>query len=773
VTVLVCGCGLFESEEYLEGLDAEGQARVMRAFQHACEQAVRQCDGTVVQCSEEGLLACFGYPVAYEDAAHRAARTGLAMLEDLNALGERLRREQRLELNPWVGIHTGPAVVEVGNESVSLVGEARNVAVRLEDFAEPGQIVCSAATHRLIRVQFDCTSLGHRKIKGIAQPVEVFLVQGAGQARSPVEAAGPAGLTPLTGRDHEINLLKDRWEQAQEGMGQVVLLVGEPGLGKSRVVYTLKEHVLGQIVEGEADAPVIEWRCSPHFQNSGLYPAIDFFERALAFGGEEPPSDRFDRLVHRLEQYGLDRPETVPLWASLLSLPTTERFPPPSLPPARQREETFRALLEWLHTRAARRPVLFVVEDLHWADASTLEFLGQFLAEGQNDSILTLLTFRPEFKAPWPAVSYQTSLALNRLTRRQVGELMRAKTGASLPESVVEQIYDRAGGVPLFVEEFTKMLQESVVLDQAGQGDAGSRAWLRREIPATLQDLVMARLDRMEGGRDLAQLAATLGREFSYELLAAVAGVDEPTLQAELAKLVQAEILYPKGRIPRCTYIFKHALLEDALYNTLVKTKRQQFHGRIAETLEARFPQTTATQPELVAHHLTEAGLAEAAIGYWLKAGLRSRQRSAENEAIGHLTRGLTLLGALDESAERDARELELLSALGTAYIASRGYGAPEIGPVFGRARLLCERIGQSPQLVAILVGIWEWHFVRGEMRLCMELVAEAMELVRPLNDPGGMMEVSYIAGQTMHYRGDFAGARDCFAAALAEFDDR
>ena len=269
MTVLVCGCGLFESEEYLEDLDAEGQARVMRAFQQACEQAVRRCDGTVVQCSEEGLLACFGYPVAYEDAAHRAARTGLAILEDLNALGERLRREQRLELNPWVGIHTGPAVVEAGEESVSLVGEARNVAIRLEDVAEPGQIVCSAATHRLIRGQFDCTSLGHRKIKGVAQPVELFLVQGVGEARSAVEAAGPAGLTPLTGRDHEINLLKDRWEQAQEGMGQVVLLVGEPGLGKSRVVYTLKEHVLGQMVEGEVDAPVIEWRCSPHYQNTG------------------------------------------------------------------------------------------------------------------------------------------------------------------------------------------------------------------------------------------------------------------------------------------------------------------------------------------------------------------------------------------------------------------------------------------------------------------------------------------------------------------------
>jgi serine/threonine protein kinase/predicted ATPase len=773
VTVLVCGSGLFETDEYLEGLDAEGQATVLRTFQQACEQGVRRCEGTVVQCSEKGLLACFGYPVAFEDAAHRAARAGLDILKDLEAVSERLRREQRLDLNPWVCVHTGPAVVEMVEESVSLVGEARNVAIRLEDFAQPGQIVCSAATHRLIGPQFDSTSLGNRKIKGVTQPLELFVINGLAGTRSAVELMGTAGLTPLTGRDHEVNLLKDRWEQAQEGMGQVVTLVGEPGLGKSRVVYTLKEHVLGPSAESEVDSPVVEWRCSPQYQNSGLHPAIDFFERVLAFGHDERPSARFDRVVSLLEQYNLARPETVPLWAALLSLPSGERFPTPSLTPARQREETFRALLEWLHRRAARAPLLFVVEDLHWADASTLEFLGHVLAEGLHDSILTLLSFRPEFKAPWPASAHQTSLVLNRLTRRQVGELMRAKTGTELPQSVLEQVYDRAGGVPLFVEEFTKMVQESAALDQIGQAGTGLKSPLGREIPATLQDLVMARLDRMEGERDVAQLAATLGREFSYELLAAVANLDEPTLDAALAKLVQAEILYPKGRAPRCAYMFKHALLEDALYNTLVKDKRRQFHSRIAEALEAQFPEITGTHPELVAHHFTEAGLSEAAIGYWLKAGLRSRERSAEHEAAVHLNRGLALLGTLDDSGSRDARELELLTALGTAYIASRGYAAPEIGPVFSRARVLCERIGQSPQLVRILVGIWEWYFVRGEIRLCTELVTESMEIAMPLDDPCAMMEAFYIGGQTKLYQADFAAARDIFATAIAEHDDR
>src|SRR5262249_15293059 len=289
VTVLVCGCDLFESEAYLE-LDAEDQARVLRLYQDECARAAGRFAGTVVQCNEQGLLVCFGYPVAYEDGARRGARTGLGLLEGLKALGDRLRRAHRLELDPWVGLHTGPAVVEAREGAVSLVGEARNVALRLEEVAAAGQVVCSDVTHRLIEREFRCAGIGRRKIKGVAQPVELFQVQAVAEARGPIEAAGPTGLTPLTGRDHEVSLLKDRWEQAQEGMGQVVLLTGEPGLGKSRLVYTLKQHVLGQAIEGRVDAPVIEWRCAPHFQNTGLHPAIDFYERALGFGREEPPS---------------------------------------------------------------------------------------------------------------------------------------------------------------------------------------------------------------------------------------------------------------------------------------------------------------------------------------------------------------------------------------------------------------------------------------------------------------------------------------------------
>jgi predicted ATPase len=408
-------------------------------------------------------------------------------------------------------------------------------------------------------------------------------------------------------------------------------------------------------------------------------------------------------------------------------------------------------------------------------DASTLEFLGEFLAEGWHDRILTVLTFRPEFTTPWPPVAHQTSLALNRLTRRQVGDLVRQKAGSELPEAIVGQIYDRAGGVPLFVEEFTKMVQDSGMPPAEGEGSARRQTLLGHEIPTTLQDLVMARLDRIEGDREVAQLAATLGREVGYEPLAAAATVDEPTLQAELAKLVQAEILYPKGRPPRCAYLFKHALLQDALYNALVKSQRQQFHRRIAEVLEAHFPQTSVTQPELLGHHFTEAGLTEKALGYWLKAGLRSRERAADREAINHLNTGLALLETLvgEETREHDELKLKILTALGPAHIAAGGYAAPEVGPILLRAGELCRRIGDEPQRFGIMLGRWEWHLVRGDLRPCVGLAADGMALAERLDDPGMLMEALFMRGATMFYRAQFADARVCYERAVADYDDR
>jgi predicted ATPase/energy-coupling factor transporter ATP-binding protein EcfA2 len=558
-----------------------------------------------------------------------------------------------------------------------------------------------------------------------------------------------------------VGLLADRWEQAQEGMGQVVLVVGEPGLGKSRLVHTIKELVLAEA--GGSPSPVVEWRCSPRFQNTGLHPVANHLERFLGFERETSPTSRFDRLARHLEDFGLGQPEIVTLFARLLFLQPDERYTAPGLTPSREREETFRALREWLRTISRRRPVLFVVEDLHWIDASSLEFIGQFIAEGLHDRILTVLTYRPEFLSPWPAAAHQTSLALNRLTRRQVAELIRKDAGGALPDSLVAQIYQRTGGVPLLVEEFTRMIRESALFEQEH----------KREIPTTLQQLVLARLDHMSSNREVAQFAATLGREFHHDLLAAVVSVDEPTLHLELAKLSGAEILHAKGQPPQCAYQFKHALLEEALHGALDDQERRRFHRRVAEVMEERFPQSATTQPELLAQHFTEAGLTEKAVAYWLEAGRRSHDRFANIEAISHLTRGLDLLRTLDESAARDARELDLLGPLGTAYIAARGYAAPEVGPVFKRARALSERAGRTPQAFTMMRGHFAYHIVRGDFRMCAELADQTVQLGEELNDPGVLMEALFLQALTRLYRGDFAAAHDCCARALANYDDR
>jgi predicted ATPase len=603
---------------------------------------------------------------------------------------------------------------------------------------------------------------------------------------TPESVTQPFARTPLTGRDTEFSLLKDRWELAQEGMGQVVLVVGQPGLGKSRLVQTLTERVQAQASDAslaaagesasasiEQDSPVIEWRGSQHFKDSELHPVSDYLDRFLGVGRDPSPMARIDRLARHLEDYDLLCPEFVALFAKLLFLPPDARYSAATLTPAREREETFRALRQWLLAYSDKRSVLFVVEDLHWVDASTLEFLAHFIDEGPHDRILTLLTFRPEFKTPWPVSAHQTTLALNRLTRRQVNEWLRRDAGRALPESLIAQIYQRTNGVPLLVEEFTRMVRESTVVESADAAHPRRAGASARELPKTLQELVIARLDRMVSDREVVQLAATLGREFDYQLLAAVVTVSEPTLRAELAKLISAGILYVKGQPPESTYVFKHALLEEALHGAIDEPERRRLHQRVAEVMEARFPHLAETQPELLADHYMEAGIVQKAIGYCLKAGLRSRDRCAHVEAISHLTRGLKLLETLVVSPERDARELELLGPLGTAYIASRGYAAPEVGPVFRRARVLCERVGQTPQLFAVMWGNFAFHIVRGDFRVCTELADEAMAFAERLDDPGILMEALFLRGLTQLYRGNFAGTRHCCARAIADFDDR
>ncbi|OAI43242.1 hypothetical protein AYO41_02420 [Verrucomicrobia bacterium SCGC AG-212-E04] len=564
-----------------------------------------------------------------------------------------------------------------------------------------------------------------------------------------------------------MSLLKDRWEQAQEGMGQIVMIVADPGLGKSRLVQTIKQHVSvtsgSSPGESRRDAAIIEWRCAPSFQDTGLHPIAEYFKRLLDLAPELSPADQFDRLAQHLDDHGLGKPEVVALFANLLFLPEDERFPAAGLTPAREREETFRVLREWLRARARRQPVLFVVEDLHWIDASSLEFLAQFIGEGLNDQILSVFTFRPVFQPGWPAAAHQTRLALNRLTRRQVAELSHRDAGGALPDALVAQIYERTNGVPLLVEEFSRIARESAIFSQGRD----------QSIPTTLQQVVLARLDRMSSNREVAQVAAVLGRDFPHDLLAGALGLDDAVLEAELTKLLGAGIINQKSAPPHRTYSFKHALLVDALLGALSEEQRRHFHLRVATTMELSFPIIVERQPELLAQHFTEAGAAERASAYWLQAGRRSHERFANVEAISHLSKGLELVKSLEESDARDARELELLGPLGTSHIAARGYASPEVGPIFDRARSLAGRVGQTPQTFAMMRGNFAFRIVRGEFRLCTDLAEEAMQFAEKAGDPGIMMEALFLHGLTKLYRGDFVGAAQSCVLALAEYDDR
>jgi serine phosphatase RsbU (regulator of sigma subunit) len=580
-------------------------------------------------------------------------------------------------------------------------------------------------------------------------------------------ATAPARLTPLTGRETEVHLLMDRWEQAHEGMGQVVLITGEAGLGKSRLVQTIRERLLPDSrAAGDSRgtaSPIIDWYCAKPFQDTGLRPIIQYFARLLDFDSGAPRALCFDRLAQYLEDCGLGQPETIALFAKLLLLPPDARYQGRSLTPVREREETFSAVHEWLRVRASREPVLFIVEDLHWVDASTLEFLEQFIALGLHDRILTILTCRPEFRHPWPPQAHQTSIALNRLTRRQVAELTQREVGNAPPASLVTQIYERTRGNPLLVEEFTTMMRESAAAVPDGKG----------EMPVTLQQLVLARVDRMSSTREVAYFAAVLGREFDFELLVAAMGEDAEMLQAELGKLAGADILRVKGDLPDASYVFKHDLIKEALRDAQDEARQRQIHGQIAGAIETHFPQLAETQPELLAQHYTEAGLVEKAVAYWLNAGRRSQERSANIEAISHLTKGLEMLRRLPESDLRESTELELLRFLGTAYIAARGYASPEVGPIFERARILSERVGNPTQEFVTIRGQFAFHIVRGELPICTELAGQAMRLAEKNGDPGLLMEALFLQGLTMLYSGNFAGARECCATALLKYDDR
>src|SRR5712691_3025717 len=558
-------CDLVGSTALSEQLDPEELRVVVRAYQETCATVIRRYEGHIAQYLGDGLLVYFGYPAAHEDDAQRAVHTGLGIVEAIPALPRprNIRLPQPLQVR--IGIHTGPVVVgEMGDgdkRELLALGETPNIAARVQGEAEPNTVVISTATYRLVQGLFECQDLGPHSLKGISTPLPLYRVVRASGEQSRFEVAVRTGLTPLVGREEVLGLLRRHLERVKAGAGQVVLLSGEAGIGKSRLVQELKEQV---VQEG---ATRMEFRCSPYHQNSALYPVIEHVQRVLQFERDDTPQAKLEKLAGVLARYRFPQADTVLLLAALLSLPHPAGYPPLTLTPERQKQKTQEALLGWLVEEAEQTAVYSAWEDLHWADPSTLELLHLFLDQVPTARLLALLTFRPEFTPPWGARSYLSQMTLGRLDRTQVGEMVERVTGGkALPAEMVQQVIVKTDGVPLFVEELTKMVLESGLLrEEDGRyvGAHGGAPIPPLAIPATLQDSLVARLDRLSTVREVAQLGATLGREFSYDLLHAVSPLDEGTLQQGLRRLIEAELVYQRGLPPQATYLFKHALVQD------------------------------------------------------------------------------------------------------------------------------------------------------------------------------------------------------------------
>jgi predicted ATPase/class 3 adenylate cyclase len=753
-------CDLVDSTTLSSRLDPEEYRDVVRAYQQVCTDVIQRYEGHIAQLLGDGLLVYFGYPQAHEDDARRAVRTGLGILDAMGALNTRLQRDKGLELALRLGIHTGLVVVGAmgssGRQEQLALGETPNVAARMQGLAAPNTLVVSSATYRLIQGYFACQDLGEQTLRGVAEAIAVYRVLRESGAISRLDIVQPRGLTPLVGRASEVALLQERWTQVKAGHGHVVLLTGDAGIGKSRLVHMLREHVANQ--------PHTCWECRSlsYFENTALFPLTDLFQRLLRFQAEDTPDEKFGKLTQMLSQYRLPLEESVPLFAPLLSLPLPEHhYPPLNLSPQRQRQKTLETIVAILLEHAEHQPVLFILEDLHWTDPTTLELLNLLVEQIPTISILALLTCRPTFQPSWHHRSYLTEITVNRLSHAQVEQIVTGITnGKTFPTEVLQQIIAKTDGVPLFVEEITKALLESGHLKEVnGHYDlAGSFSTFT--IPATLQDSLMARLDHLVTAKGIAQLAAIIGRQFSHELLQAVSQIEEAMLQHELGRLVEAEIVYRRGVPPHSTYMFRHALIQDAAYQSLLKSTRQHYHQRIAQVLEAQFAETAEAAPELLAHHYTEAGVLAQAIAYWQRAGQQAVERSAYAEAVSTLTTALNLLTTLPESRERSQQELAIQITLSLALRVTKGGGAPEVERLYTRARELCEQVGELSQLFRVLWGLWLVYYQRGEYQMMRTLGEQLLSLAQRLHDPDLLLEAHHALWATLFFGGELSAAR-------------
>jgi class 3 adenylate cyclase/tetratricopeptide (TPR) repeat protein len=745
-------------------MDPEDLREVISAYQKCVAETVQRFSGFVAKYMGDGVLVYFGYPQAHEDDAERAVRAGLELIAAVTVL------KVSAPLQTRVGIATGLVIVGdlIGSgesQERGIVGETPNRAARLQGIAEPNTVVIGESTRKLLGNLFELEDLGAREVKGITEPVRAWAALRTSSAEGRFEALHASGLTELVGREEELELLLRRWSKAKTGEGQVVLLSGEAGIGKSRLTAALLERL--------APEPHTRLRyfCSPQHTDSALYPIIGQMERAAGLAHDDTTQAKLDKLDAVLAQSATSDPDAA-LFAEMLSLPNDGRYPVLDLIPEQRRQRTMEALTAQLAGLARQKPALMIVEDVHWVDPTSLEVFDRTVDRMKTLPVLLIVTFRPEFNAPWAGRSQVTSLALNRLGERETAAIIAHLVGnKELPADVMAKIVERTDGIPLFVEEMTK-----AVLETEGEGEARRTAAAVPSpglaVPASLHAPLMARLDRLGPAKEVAQIGAAIGREFSYALLAAVVHKPEAELQAALTSLAAAGLMFRQGIPPQATYLFKHALVQDAAYGTLLRIRRQQLHGRIAAVLDEEFPEAKETKPETIARHCAEAGLDEKAIKYWRTAGEQAARRASNREAIGHFRQALALNEKQPPGVARLRAELSILSQLGPALMSVHGWSAPEVGVVSERAEDLARQLESSVELAPPLAGLWLFHTTRGQYARADKITDELFNIARGLDDPGILLQAHHCAWPIRWFVGAFTDAKVHIDKGLAIYDE-
>jgi len=770
--ITVMFCDLVGSTRLSQQLDSEELREVMLAYQAACKSAIEQHQGFIARYMGDGMLVYFGYPHAHEDDAQLAIRAGLAIVESIGELNRDNIYTVTEDFAVRVGIATGPVIVgdligEGASRESAVVGETPNLAARLQAIADPGQVIISPSTYRLAKGFFEFSSLGVQKVKGLSEPVVIWHAVKETPTESRFESSNREKLTPLIGRDEELQILKRRWDLSKSGKGQIVFVTGEPGIGKSRIIQALRESA-------SSDAMTrVRYQCSQHHTNSPLYPILANFEFAAGIMSSDSSDIKLDKLERLLAKLG-DSDEThMSLLASLLAIPLNDRYEPYSGDPRQQRQAVLSMLQYQFELLSSTNPILSVFEDIHWIDPSSMELLDR-LVEGINESpVMLILTFREGFDCPWTGRPHSTLMALNRIARDDTLAIVeKLSVRHHLSKDLVEHIVSRTDGVPLFVEEMTKMLLESGSGRQGfGRGISGDSDE-SMSPPETLRDSLTARLDRLGSAKAVAQTCSVIGRSANYALLKLVADMPVEALNDSLDQLVGAELMSCRGTPPHADYTFKHALVQDTAYQSMLSGKLKSIHGQIADMIHDHFPTELEQHPEIIAHHYHKAGRQPLALDYLEKAAARTLGRSNYKEGINYLNQALKLIREEPESDQRNEREIRVQAALGGALIATRGFAHPETGATYSRAADLVRQLGgDTSRFNPVRYGVWVFNLVRSEFGLAYQLAEDFIAAVESQDDTTAHLVAYRTMGSCLTFMGRWDDSISYLEKSLALYD--